>query len=149
MAMPIGYGRAHPSAGCGAYYDPCLARAYTTFYLPVVFVPVALYSDDAGHAMRVPHDVEVQPATSPQSVLIGGSREVSLSLEYLIEPGATSPGVKLNTSFDGTTSNWSDANTAPGYYVKHALLIAKPGTKVTIAVNDAMARLRWLETIYC
>lgn len=146
--MQVGFGRAHPSAQCGAHYNPCLSGAYPAFYLPVVYVPVAICrEDDGGHPMRVPHDVEVQSAASPQTVTIGGLRKVSLSLEYLVEAAAASPAVTLTTSFGGTTSAWSDAKIAPGYHVQEAVISVQPGTQATLAVTNAMARLRWFETI--
>jgi hypothetical protein len=137
--MHARYGSAYPFSHAG----DCTA------YVPVVFVPVAMQCCDGGYPMKVPHSVEADSATSSQAVIVGGKSEVSLSLEYLIEDGAASPAVKVTASFEGATSTWSDVDTAPGYHVKDALMSAKPGTKVTIDVTEAMARLRWCETICC
>jgi hypothetical protein len=99
--------------------------------------------------MKVPQSIEVQSDASPQSVIIGGASDVSLSLEYLIEEGAASPSVELTAVLEGTTTTWSATESTPGYHVESALMSAKPGTTVTIAATDAMARLRWCETICC
>jgi hypothetical protein len=99
--------------------------------------------------MTVPHELAVEPTTSPQQALIGGRCDVRLSLEYLVEAGAGSPEVKVTITSDGTTSTWSDTGIAQGYHVKEDFLSVKPGGKVTIEVTDAVARLRWCEVICC
>ena len=38
---------------------------------------------------------------------------------------------------------------AEGYTVRQAVLSASPGTKVTLAVHNAVARLRWCELVCC
>ena len=124
---------------------PCAGIAY----VPVYLVPVEQHCCNGGSPMRLPHSIEAGEASSPQTVIVGGTSEVSLSVEYLIEDGAASPAVKVTTAFEGGTSTWSGADTAPGYHVKDALLSAKPGTKVTLAVTEAMARIRWCEAICC
>jgi hypothetical protein len=116
--------------------------------VPVVYVPVAARCCCGGYPMKVPHSIEAQSGT-PNTVIIGGTDEVSLTLEYLIEAGAKSPAVKVTSTFNAADSTWSAADVAPGYHVEEAFMRVKPGTKTTVTVTDAMARLRWCETICC
>ena len=81
--------------------------------------------------------------------LVGGARRVFLSLEYLVDAGAASPTVKVTTAAAGSSATWSDDTPAEGYTVRQAVLSAAPGTKVTLAVNNAIARLRWCELVCC
>ncbi|MCP5072702.1 MAG: hypothetical protein GY947_05315 [Rhodobacteraceae bacterium] len=99
--------------------------------------------------MRVPHEIEVNLGSAPQDALIGGIGEARLTVEYLVEPGATSPEVTVTATTDGVTSEWSDSGPAPGFYAREDVLSALPGTRVTIAATDAIVRLRWCETICC
>jgi hypothetical protein len=124
---------------------PCAGIAY----VPVYLVPVEQHCCNGGSPMRLPHSIEADEASTSQTVIVGGTGEVSLSIEYLIEDGAAAPTVKVTTAFGGGTSTWSAADTAPGYHVEDALLSVKPGTKVTLAVTEAMARIRWCEAICC
>jgi len=115
-------------------------------YVPVVWVPMAQPCCDT---VIVPRDLHADPANASQQTLVGGSEQVSLSLEYLVETGAASPSVKLTTTSDGTTSIWNDTTPAVGYHVQEALLSVKPGSKVLLEVNNVTARLRWCERICC
>ena len=62
---------------------------------------------------------------------------------------AASPTVKVTTAAAGSSATWSDDAPAEGYTVRQAVLSAAPGTKVTLAVNNAIARLRWCELVCC
>ena len=62
---------------------------------------------------------------------------------------AASPTVKVTTAAAGSSATWSDDTPAEGYTVRQAVLSAAPGTKVTLAVNNAIARLRWCELVCC
>ena len=107
----------------------------------------------AGHhyypAVLLTREIDVDSATSSREGLVGGARPVFLSLEYLVEAGAASPAVKVTTSAAGSSATWSDDTPAEGYTVRQAVLSAAPGTKVTLAVNNAIARLRWCELVCC
>jgi hypothetical protein len=100
-------------------------------------------------AVVVTREIEVDSTTPSKDGLVGGSSQVSLSLEYLVDAGAASPSVTLTTVTDGTSATWSDTAPATGYTVQQAVLSVKPGTKLTLAVNNAMARVRWCETVCC
>jgi hypothetical protein len=100
-------------------------------------------------AMLVAHEIDADSTTPSQNGLVGGTRQASLSLEYLVDAGASSPSVKVTTASGGSSATWSDDAPATGYTVRQGVLTVSPGTKVTLAVTDAMARLRWCETICC
>ncbi len=57
--------------------------------------------------------------------------------------------MKVTTTSDGASATWGDDAPSAGYHVQEALLSVTPGTKVTLDVNNATARLRWCETICC
>jgi hypothetical protein len=100
-------------------------------------------------AMLLAREVDVDTTTPSKDGMVGGSRTVSLSIEYLVDAGAASPSVKLTTTVGSSSATWSDDTPAEGYTVHQAVLNAAPGTKVTLAVNNALARLRWCELVCC
>jgi hypothetical protein len=116
-------------------------------YVPVVWVPV---EGACCERITVPRDLAADPKNASANALVGGSEQVSLSLEYLVETGAASPSVTLTTTSDGATATWSDTTPAVGYHVQEALLLSvKPGTKISLVVNNVTARLRWCEKVCC
>ena len=100
-------------------------------------------------ALLVAREIDADTATPASDGLVGGARPVFLSLEYLVDAGAASPTVKVTTAAGGSSATWSDDTPAEGYTVRQAVLSAAPGTKVTLAVNNAIARLRWCELVCC
>lgn len=145
-----------------AAYNPCVRYyAYPPYgwpaaphyvavlcYVPMVYAPAG-FAGAGAYAMTVPREVEVDPASSPRQALVGGRSDVRLSLEYLVEAGAAAPEVKVTITSDGTAWTWTDTGIAEGYHVKENFSSAKPGAKVTFEATDAIARLRWCETICC
>ena len=127
--MYTGYSGCCPPPPCGFYY--------------VAMMPGCC------DAVVVPQDIAVDSAKPSKDGLVGGTAQASLSLEYLVDAGAASPSVKLTTVTDGVSSTWSDAAPPTGYTVQHAVLSVNPGTKLTLAVNNAIARVRWCETLCC
>ena len=114
-----------------------------------VFVPLA-WPSACCDTITIPRDVAADASNATATGLVGGANQVSLSLEYLVESGAASPTVKLSLAApDGTNSDWSDSAPSTGYHVQEALLSAKPGTKLTLAVNNVTARVRWCERVCC
>ena len=112
-----------------------------------VFVPMVW---PCGDTVTVPRDLSADATTTTATGLVGGSQPASLSVEYLVDSGASSPSVKITLAApDGTTSDWSDTAPAAGYHVQEALITAKPGTKLTLAVNNVTARVRWCERVCC
>lgn len=94
-------------------------------------------------------EIDVDSTTPSRDAMIGGLRPAQLSVEYLVETGATSPSVEVTTSTGAVSATWSDNAPPVGYTVQQAILSAAPGTKVTLAASNAMARLRWCETVCC
>src|SRR5262245_10067789 len=120
-------------------YQVCAPPCFV--YVPVVWVP-----NPCCEPVTIPRDLTADAKNQSATGLAGGSEQVSLSLEYLVESGAASPSVKLTlTSPDGTTSDWSDTSPSVGYHVQEGLLSAKAGTKLSLTVNNVTARLRWCE----
>ena len=103
----------------------------------------------ANPALLLAREIDADTATPSKDGLVGGSRPVFLSIEYLVDAGAASPTVKVTTAAGGSNATWSDDTPVEGYTVRQALLSAAPGTKVTLAVNNAIARLRWCELVCC
>ncbi len=118
-------------------------------YYPSVGYAAYGYGTQATQSMPLPQEVSVDSATGMKEVLIGGTANASLTLEYVPDAGATSPLVKVTVDLDGSTSTWQETSMTDGYHVKTHLLSIEPGAKVTLEVTEAMARLRWCETVCC
>lgn len=143
------YGSCDP---CAPYYAEPYAWLAPSCCGPVVpYVPVAYVAmpGHVPHAMSVPRELGATPATSPQEAWIGGTSEVHLTLECLVNAGAAAPEVKVVIVSEGSTTTWTETALDEGYHVKDDFAAVKPGAKVTIAVTDLTARLRWCETIRC
>ncbi len=100
-------------------------------------------------AMLLAREIDADTATPSKDGLVGGSRPAFLSVEYLVDAGASSPSVKITTAAGGSSATWTDDTPPQGYTVRQAVLSAAPGTKVTLAVNNVTARLRWCELVCC
>lgn len=128
---------------CRPHYHGCPPPCV---YVPVVWIPV---QQACCENTLIPRDLDADPKNASQQTLVGGSTQVSLSLEYLVETGAVSPSVTLTTTSEGASATWSDTAPAVGYHVREGLLSVTAGTKVTLTVNNATARLRWCERVCC
>jgi hypothetical protein len=104
-----------------------------------------------GHAaaMLLAREIDADTTTPSRDGMVGGERPVFLSLEYIVDAGASSPTIKVTTAAGSSSATWSDAAPAEGYTVRQAVLSAAPGTKVTLDVNNLIARLRWCELVCC
>lgn len=123
---------------------------YTGYWSPCGdYQPPGHHHHPVSPAMLLAREIDVDSATPSKDGLVGGARPVFLSLEYLVDAGAVSPTVKITTAAGGSSATWSDDAPAEGYTVRQAVLSAAPGTKVTVAVNNALARLRWCELVCC
>ena len=101
-------------------------------------------------ALVVALEASADSAASSKKVFIGGTTAVRLTLEYMPDDGATAPSVTVTVVSDGSsTSTWGESSIAPGYHVKSGFILVEPGSKVTLEVAEASARLRWCETVYC
>ena len=100
-------------------------------------------------AMLLAREIDADTTTTSKDGMVGGERPVFLSLEYIVDAGAASPTVKVTTAAGSSSATWTDDAPAEGYTVRQAVLSAAPGTKVTLDVNNAIARLRWCELVCC
>lgn len=104
-----------------------------------------------GHStpLVVPQELSVDSAVGVKEVLIGGMGDMSVNLEFAPDAGATAPSVKVTVESGGTTSTWQESPITAGYHAKPHLLSVKAGDTVTVEVVEAIARLRWCETVCC
>ena len=102
-----------------------------------------------GTAMVTPYEISVASGGSPAMALVGGATSVRLSLEYLVDDGASSPSIKVTTVSSGSTSTWEETTPATGYQFKSDFITIQPGSKVTLDATETTARLRWCETFCC
>lgn len=119
--------------------------------VPTPHWPLAPFHWWGGHhaaPMVIPQELKVDAAVPSNSVLIGGQGSTGLNLEYAPVAGATTPSVKVTVERAGITSTWTESPITEGYHTKPHLLMVEPGTTVTLEVTEAIARLRWSETMY-
>lgn len=126
---------------------PCMPYYY---YCPACYQPYYQCTCESKSVLINLQEVFADPSAPTQEALIGGIKDVQLKLEYMPAEGAASPSVKVTiTNSDGTTSTWDESSIPSGYHMKNDFVKTTPGTKVKIEVNEAIARLRWCETIEC
>lgn len=138
--------------------DCCMPQPGWFFYYPVVCVPVYCSpptlecAEEAcdGEEMTVAQQVDATGTATSSTVLVGGHGDAYLTVEYLVESGATGPSVTVTAADPGgATSTWTDTGLSVGFHVQERFLGVKPGTKLSLAVNNVTARLRWCESICC
>jgi hypothetical protein len=137
-----------PSPCCGRVATVPLYPAMMPYYvMPMPGVP----GWPAGSSsMVVALEASVDSAAGSKSALVGGNNSAHLTLEYVPDDGATSPSVIVTVTSGGSaTSTWQETAIGPGYHVKSDFATLPPGSKVTIEVKEASARLRWCETVCC
>jgi hypothetical protein len=103
----------------------------------------------SGMAMVSPYEISVASGGSPAQALVGGATSIHMSLEYLVDSGASSPSIKVTTVSDGSTSTWEETSPASGYQIKSDFITIQPGSTVTLDATETAARLRWCETFCC
>lgn len=155
-----GHGHGHGYGPSGAHGCCCSgAGAPPIGYLALVAVPPGaggapapcppLEGGCAGTLVVSPYELSVAPEGEAGEALVGGTGPARLTLEYLAADGAEAASITLSVEADGSTSTWEEASPAPGYQVKRDLMSVNPGTRLRLEVTDAMARLRWCETLCC
>ena len=125
------------------------SQFYWHHYCPVCCQPYHLCCCVAKTQFQIPQELSVDSSTSPKEALIGGLCDTSLTLEYMAEEGAAFPSIKITLTGSDGTSTWEESSIPAGYHVKSDFSTVSPGTKVKIEVTEAIARLRWCETICC
>jgi hypothetical protein len=98
------------------------------------------------------------PGTTPEvgttqeaTAFIGGGCCVHLSVEYAPNtPTAVSKVAVIVQDVDGTHMAWEKTEQpGAGYQVKEGVISTRPGSKVTLAVSNMTARIRWCEIFSC
>ena len=98
-------------------------------------------------AMKLPRELNADSTTTSSQMFIGGSRDVSLSLEYL-KTGASAT-LKVTITESGQTTTWDLATLPDEYQIKENFTTVAPGAEVLLEVTDCTARLRWCEIVCC
>lgn len=102
-----------------------------------------------GTPMVSPYELAVASGDPTAQAFVGGATPVRLSLEYVVDDGASSPSIKVTTVDDGSTATWEETAPTTGYQVKNDFLNLHPGARITLDATEAAARLRWCETFCC
>jgi hypothetical protein len=173
----------HPH--CSPPMPGCCVPQPAWFYYPVACVPIycappaqeCCEEECDCKELTVPQQIDATGDIKP-TALVGGHDDVHLTLEYLVEKGATNAKVTVTAvQPDGATSTWTDTGIAVGFHVQEKFLTVKPGTQVNLevgsvtraavphptqpgstranarpalgSVTGVTARLRWCETICC
>jgi len=102
-----------------------------------------------GVPMVSSYELAVASGAPAAEAFVGGVSDVRLSLEYVVDAGASTPSIKVTTASPGSTSTWEETTPGTGYQVKSDFMRLQPGTKVTLDVTETAARLRWCETFCC
>lgn len=151
----------HPTTPCHpvAYYPMGHYHCYESHHWPsfpqppapyvLLVCPPSTWGHTGDYTQTIPYELTATTASTPQEVLIGGKGDVHLSLEYLADSGASAPAVDIKIESDGTTSTWTESPIPTGYQVKSGFVTVQPGSKVTLSVTEATAKLRWCEMICC
>jgi hypothetical protein len=151
MMWPMHHHCSPPAPGC------CIPQPVWYCY-PVACVPVhcappaqeCCEEERECEELTVPQQIDATGGETPSAVLVGGHDNAHLTLEYLVETGATDPKVTVTAvQPDGATATWTDTGIAVGFHVQEKFLTVKPGTKVKLEVSSVTARLHWCETICC
>src|SRR4051812_21308069 len=119
---------------------PCVPYGYYTY---------GCWPCACGTPMISPYELALASGGSAAQAFVGGATPARLSLEYVVDDGASSPAIKVTTVSAGTTSTWEETTPATGYQMKSDFLSVEPGTKVTLDATETTARLRWCETFCC
>ncbi|HSB73515.1 MAG TPA: hypothetical protein VLT62_29670 [Candidatus Methylomirabilis sp.] len=135
--------------GAGLWYCGPLVYGPAVYPAPGAYPAMSGYHAGGMYPMTVPHELAADGTTSPQEALVGGHRDVRLSIEYLVESGAPAPAITVSVTSNGSTSTWEETSIGTGYHVSEGFLTVKAGSKVRLEVTDAVARVRWCETICC
>lgn len=98
---------------------------------------------------KLPQELLADATTPTNQIFIGGSEDISLSLEYLKTPGATSPSVKVTITENGSSSTWDITTIPDEYQIKENFSTVSPGAEVKLEVVECTARLRWCEVVCC
>ena len=141
-SVPVGWQRTpqHP------WPPPCFVAWIA---VPVRCEPVAPCPPRQCHEVVLPREIAVDAANPSRSDIIGGRADSTLTIEYVVNPGAAAPSVEVELVAAGSTATWTATELGEGYHAHEAVLQAVAGTMVTLTVAEGIARLRWCERICC
>lgn len=132
-----------------------MTHAYSHHCAPAYgYYPLSAYGCGCRHGhwgqhVVSPYELTVASGGAAAEAFVGGASPVHLSLEYIVDDGASAPSIKVTTVAAGSTSTWEETAPATGYQVKSDFMALEPGAKVTLDATEAAARLRWCESICC
>jgi len=120
--------------------SPCPPHSYYSY---------GCWPCSSGTPMTSAYELALASGGSAAQALVGGAAPARLSLEYVVDDGASSPTIKITTVSGGATSTWEETSPATGYQMKSGFMSVEPGTTVTLDATETTARLRWCETFCC
>jgi hypothetical protein len=137
---PHGHG-AHP------HHHPHWPQ-YAILYVPYP-VPCPAPAAQAPQPPTVPREVTADDKTGPVTGLIGGTAATGLRLEYWTDSDTKGAAIQVTLESAGQTTTWNEKSAAPGYQTRTPFGQVAPGSKATLEVKGAQARLSWCETNSC
>ena len=96
----------------------------------------------------LPKEISADNSAPSAQATIGGAGSVLLSAEYVHDPGAASPSVKISIAEPTGTGDWEITTIPDGFQVKQDFITAAPGSTVKLNVSGCTARVKWFERIY-
>ena len=97
------------------------------------------------HIHMANKEVVADSKTTSTQAVIGGTKDVHLTLEYAVDSSAASPSVAVSISDLAGTTVFKAATIAPGFHVKEAFASAAAGATVKLDVSECTAQLKWFE----
>lgn len=101
-----------------------------------------------GWAFMMVNELDVDNTSPSGAAFIGEGGSSAVTVDYVIDQGASGPAVTVTIVAGGATTVWNAGTVTAGYHAHH--FGAQPrGTKLTLTATNAMARLRWCEPVCC
>ena len=115
-------------------------------YMPCWAPPMPCWTP--AWSWTVLNELEVDSISTTAAAFTGQGGGSGAAVEYLIDQGATSPVVSVQTTAGATSTTWTATALTPGFHAHHFGSLPQ-GAKLTLSATDAMARLRWCEPVCC
>jgi hypothetical protein len=94
------------------------------------------------------NELEADSTSTSAAAFTGEGGASNAWVEYWVDKGAASPAVTVTIDSGSTTTTWTATKVTPGFHA-HGFGAVTRGAKLTLAVTDTMARLRWCEPVCC
>lgn len=138
----------HGYYGYPYYQSQYYSAPYQMTYCSTCYQPAHLCQNAKPLSyVKLPQELAADSTTLTNQIFIGGSEDISLSLEYL-KTGAA-PSVKVTITEAGSSSTWDITTIPDEYQIKENFSTVSPGAEVKLEVIDCTARLRWCEAVCC